>query len=32
MHLYGHGIDIVQLFNPFKKVMAQMEKKVDTKK
>jgi len=29
MHLYDHGIDIVHLFNPFQKVMAQMKKKVD---
>jgi hypothetical protein len=29
MHLYDHGIDIVQLFNPFQKVMTQMKKKVD---
>jgi hypothetical protein len=29
MHLYDHGIDIVQLFNPFQKVMAQMKRKVD---
>jgi hypothetical protein len=29
MHLHDHGIDIVQLFNPFQKVMAQMKKKVD---
>lgn len=29
MHLYDHGIDIVQLFNTFQKVMAQMKKKID---
>jgi hypothetical protein len=29
MHLYDHGIDIVQLFNPFQIVMAHMKKKVD---
>jgi len=29
MHLYDHGIDIVQLFNPFQKVMTQMKKKVN---